>query len=219
MKAVVQLVALLGFAIFLATQSQASSPVLEPGDVSLYGSILEKELLWSNDKSLTSDLQAIHSKSSGAWYFFDGKNRIDAKILGTPLKTDGSTVGFISAKSFAANGYMASCVYDPMGSSGAAGNFITAYLILNAFEHWSVFTFYSQDGCDSVKLSPSGKINFQYHAIDLKKPGRVTIHNTSIDYKDQRPILITLKPNGRTLVNPFVRKYFYFLKDSFIKQK
>lgn len=218
MKIFIRVIAFWVFLVLINSQAQALSPVLELGDESVYASVVEKELLWSTDQSLTPDLQAVHSKSFSTWYFFDGKNRIDAKILGTPLKTDGSSIGFISAKSFAANGYVASCVDDPMGSSGAAGNFISSYLILNAHGVWRAFAFYTEDGCSSVNLRNPEKINLQYQSIDLKKPGRVITHHALLAYKDEQ-LIVTLSPKVTITVNPFVRRYFYFLKDSFIKQK
>jgi hypothetical protein len=200
---------LLALSVFNA---QAETVDAATHDITVYADIVGKELLWTHEKSSAPDLQAMHSKKSGEWYFFDGKNRVAAKKLGTPWRTDGSTAGVLSAKSSVLNGYAASCITDAVGSSGIAGNFLTSYLILKSSNKWSVFTFSAQDGCDNVQLTDPKTIRFSYQKFDLKNPGRLAVHSVRIVYKNDNPTLV--QTNVRFESNALIRKHFNAVKNS-----
>jgi hypothetical protein len=87
--------ALIGL-LFASLLAPTAHSMQASDEVTMYADIVEKELIWSAEKSTSPDLQAVYSKSSATWYFFDGANKIEAQRLGTPLKTEGSTVGFPS---------------------------------------------------------------------------------------------------------------------------
>lgn len=194
---------------------QAQTTDVATYDVTVYADIVGKELVWTREKSSAPDLQAMYSKQSGEWYFQNSKNKVDVKKLGTPWRTDGSTVGVQSAKSSVLNGYVASCIADVVGSSGMAGNLLTSYLILKSPKKWHAFAFSAKDGCDAVQLNNPKNIRFSYQTLDLKNPGRLTVNNVSIVYKNDQPVLI--QKSARTENNLLMRKHFNAVKDSLIR--
>lgn len=203
------------FLTLMTVNAQAKAVQAATADVTVYADIVDKNLVWAHEKSAAPDLQAMYSKQSGEWHFSDGKNNVDVKKLGTPWRTDGSTVGILSAKSFIVGSYVASCITDAVGSSGVAGNFLTSYLILKSSEKWHAFAFSAKDGCDAVQLNNPKNIRFAYQTIDLKNPGRLVVNNASIVYKNQEPVLT--QKSARTESNPLIRKHFNAVKQSLIR--
>jgi hypothetical protein len=186
-----------------------------PHDAVVYADIVDKELVWANEKSASPDLQATYSKKTGQWHLLADKNKVDVKKLGTPWQTDGSTVGILSAKSSVANGYVVSCINDIVSSSGIAGIFSTSYLIFKSAKQWRAFVFSAQNGCDDVELNNPQNVQFSYQKIDLKNPGRITVNRVVVTHKNERLALVEKKVRFEN--NTLIRRHFNVVKNSLIQ--
>jgi hypothetical protein len=194
---------------------QAQPAGITSYETTVYADIVGNELLWSREKSSSSDIAAMYSKKTGEWYFQGDKNKIDVKKLGTPWMTDGSTVGILSGKSSVLNGYVASCIADAVSSSGMAGNLLTSYLILKSPEKGQVFQFSAEDGCDAVELSNPKNVRFSYQKLDMQKPGRLIVNSVTASYRNDEPVLVQTGTQVKT--NSLVRQHFDVVKSSLVQ--